>query len=115
MIISNIRSGFINKFDIATNGQEAIDLVSSNPPYKIIFMDCNMPIKNGYEASKEILQIYKERLVMTLPLICACTGHTEPMFLKKARENGMCMMVKKPVEIEQIKEVLSIVELNEVK
>ena len=43
-----------------------------------------MPIKNGYVASKEILEIYKENLVLTLPLICAVTGHTDEIFLKKA-------------------------------
>ena len=39
--------------DQATNGEEAISLVSKNK-YDIILMDVNMPVKDGIEATKEI-------------------------------------------------------------
>jgi len=56
--------------DIAWNGQEAFDLYKknlskecNNPEckrlYKLIIMDIGMPIKDGYEASKEIFQLQK--------------------------------------------------------
>jgi CheY-like chemotaxis protein len=83
-------------------------------PYKLIFMDCNMPIMDGYTASSKIMQIYKENIVMTLPLICAVTGHTDELFIQKARKHGMGMVVKKPAELIQIKEILSIVFLTNI-
>ena len=49
--------------DLATNGQEAIDKVIINDsynPYDIILMDCNMPIKDGFEASTHIRLLFKE-------------------------------------------------------
>lgn len=39
--------------EIASNGQEAIDKASTHA-YDIIYMDCQMPIKDGYEAAREI-------------------------------------------------------------
>ena len=45
-------------FDVAVNGLDAINLVKKNAGegtfYDIIFMDCNMPIMDGFEASKLI-------------------------------------------------------------
>ena len=44
--------------DTVTNGQLAIDqfksLSQTESQYVLIFMDCNMPIKDGYTAAKEI-------------------------------------------------------------
>ena len=45
--------------DKANNGQEALDLVKSsyekkNHSYGLIFMDCSMPVINGYDASEAI-------------------------------------------------------------
>ncbi len=39
--------------EIASNGQEAIEKASTRA-YDIIYMDCQMPIKDGYEAAREI-------------------------------------------------------------
>jgi CheY-like chemotaxis protein len=56
------QSGFegIEKLiDKANNGQEALDLVKSSyqkkeHSYGLIFMDCSMPVMNGYDASEAI-------------------------------------------------------------
>lgn len=56
------------EIDEATNGEEAVKLFeknllkdcqsqSCNRAYKLIIMDIGMPIKDGFEASKEIIQI----------------------------------------------------------
>ncbi|MHA1131096.1 MAG: response regulator [Candidatus Helarchaeota archaeon] len=47
-----------NVVGIASNGEEAINMFKSfNPKPKVILMDHRMPLKNGIEASKEILQL----------------------------------------------------------
>jgi len=45
----------IGQFDIreATNGQEAIEAVQSDPP-DLIFMDLKMPVMDGWEATRRI-------------------------------------------------------------
>lgn len=51
--------------DVAQNGQQAMDMVIQNDnwqdkkTYDMIFLDLNMPIKDGKSACKDILTIYK--------------------------------------------------------
>ena len=53
------------KVDLAHDGQEAIDKVrekyeNSDNLYKIIFMDIQMPIKDGFQATREIRKYLTE-------------------------------------------------------
>ena len=57
-------SGF-SIIDTATNGEEAVNIYKSfSEKPDIILMDHRMPIKNGKEASKEILQINKSAKII---------------------------------------------------
>ena len=58
ILLMKCRKGLINKFECALDGQEAVDKVSlhikqhgDRNSFKLILMDCNMPKKDGYEAS----------------------------------------------------------------
>ena len=44
--------------------------------YEVIFMDCNMPFMDGYEATSRIRQLFYD-LSLPQPIITALTGHTE--------------------------------------
>ena len=75
--------------DQASNGQEALDIVrdklsiDSSNSYGLIFMDCSMPIMDGYKSSKEIRKVYHQAEI-DQPIIIALTGHTEDVYIKKA-------------------------------
>ena len=51
--------------------------------FGLIFMDCSMPIMNGYDSSSAIRRYYNKKK-MEQPKIVAVTGHTEDIYIKKA-------------------------------
>ena len=70
--------------DSAHNGQNAIEMVmqahQTGWSYGLIFMDCSMPVMNGYESTKAIRKFNYEHHI-NQPLIVACTGHTEDEYI----------------------------------
>ncbi len=54
LLIENILGEKASVIDFASNGKEAVDLAFADTPYNIIFMDVNMPLMNGVEATKII-------------------------------------------------------------
>lgn len=71
MVITNsLRNlNYIERIDKASNGQEAFDLVMKNEQgfssgtstryYDLVLLDLNMPIVDGFEACKLILNFYE--------------------------------------------------------
>lgn len=91
------------RVDSSMNGEEAISKVKSlyeNSDcckfYKLIFMDVEMPIKNGYEASISINSYYKI-LGVDPPIIVSTSGHVEKKQQKKMLESGMTEILMKPI------------------
>ena len=60
MLMSMILKKLSLKYNIANNGQEALDMFN-NDSYTIILMDENMPVMNGIEAVKRIREIEKNK------------------------------------------------------
>lgn len=74
--------------DKASNGQQAFELVkgafkTNIYSYGLIFMDCSMPVMNGYDATEAIRNFIKAKRILQ-PMVIACTGHTEDEYIKKA-------------------------------
>lgn len=85
------RQGFI--IDVANNGQEAIDLFEPNK-YKAILMDCQMPVKDGFEATAEILAADENSDIKT-PII-ALTANAMESDRHNCLNAGMSDFVPKP-------------------
>ena len=65
MVIKGYLKMFDIGYDLAIDGQEAVDLAKKNK-YNLILMDIQMPIKNGFEATKEIREFDKEVPIVAL-------------------------------------------------
>lgn len=80
--------------DVAGDGREAIEAFETNE-YDLIFMDCRMPIMDGYEATKAIREIEKESGKTPIPII-ALTANATHDDLKACEQAGMNEVITKP-------------------
>ncbi len=88
--------------DIANNGKEAIELYNQNKDkYQLIFMDIQMPIMDGYEATK----IIREQN-FTIPII-ALSANVMKEDIEKTKQAGMDEYLQKPIIVEEFYKILS--------
>jgi len=90
--------------DLAGNGRDAVRMIERGG-YDLVFMDCQMPEMDGYEASAIIRQREKES-GQHLPII-AMTAHTMTGDRDKCMEAGMDDYISKPIRKEDILQVIS--------
>lgn len=90
----------------AADGQEAIQKVYESPEhyYDLIFMDIQMPLENGYEATDEIRQMQRED-VKTMPIV-AMTANAFEEDKELARQHGMTSHISKPLNVKQVLETM---------
>jgi CheY-like chemotaxis protein/HPt (histidine-containing phosphotransfer) domain-containing protein/anti-sigma regulatory factor (Ser/Thr protein kinase) len=85
-----------HSIDIAGNGQEALELLASSK-YDAILMDCQMPVLDGYEATRRIRAGLVPGGNSRIPII-ALTAYAMPGDRDKALAAGMDDYVAKPLE-----------------
>ncbi len=85
-----------------TNGMEAVDQFSKMDVgyYDLIFMDIQMPVMNGYEASRAIRSLDRADAV-TIPIV-AMTANAFAEDVMASREAGMNEHISKPLSIERL-------------
>lgn len=90
----------------ATNGLEAVEKFrnSGHGFYKLIFMDIQMPVMNGYEATETIRKLERPD-AQTIPII-AMTADAFAEDVKKAHNAGMNGHIAKPLDIGKLAAVL---------
>jgi signal transduction histidine kinase/CheY-like chemotaxis protein/HPt (histidine-containing phosphotransfer) domain-containing protein len=95
-----VAKGMLKKFgleaDLAANGKESLTALE-NLPYDLVFMDCQMPIMDGYEATRCIRDPKSKVLDHAVPIV-AMTANNMQGDREKCLAAGMDGFITKPVD-----------------
>lgn len=91
-----------NDADEAESGKEALELYK-NDKYDLIFMDCQMPEMDGFEASVRIREV--EDFTNQTKII-AVTADAMKGARERCLDSGMNDYISKPIDVEKLKTVL---------
>ncbi|MFA8435757.1 MAG: response regulator [Marinifilaceae bacterium] len=84
----------------AKDGLEAIQMFKSNPNIDLILMDMQMPVMNGYEATRTIKTLKNE-----VPVIAQTAYHYGEAY-EEIKAVGCDELVSKPIDIQLLKEMI---------
>lgn len=85
--------------EFAVDGQDALDILSSSD-FDILFLDLNMPVKDGYETL-EALQSVEQT-----PAVIVVSGDVQPKAIQRVKEMGAIAFHKKPASAEELRTLL---------
>jgi signal transduction histidine kinase/DNA-binding NarL/FixJ family response regulator len=91
------------RVDLACNGQEAVDRLA-NDDYDIVFMDCQMPVIDGYEATT-IIRASTGRF-SRIPIV-AMTAYALQGDRERCLAAGMTDYVSKPIKQAELRDVIA--------
>ncbi len=91
--------------DTAANGRDALQMIN-NARYCLVFMDCQMPEMDGYQATREIRGSEYLRSLSRLPIV-AMTANAMAGDRELCLDAGMDDYVSKPVGVNELERVLS--------
>ena len=92
--------------EVADNGREAVEKFEASPEgyFDIIFMDIQMPVMDGYEATKLIRRLHRKDAENVW--IVAMTANAFVEDIRLSREAGMNEHCSKPVDPERLQDIL---------
>lgn len=103
IILVKILSTLKAECEIATNGQEAVEKFEDSMPgeYDLILMDIQMPLMDGYTATRAI-RSSNHPSARTIPII-AMTANAFVDDVRDAIQSGMDAHIAKPVQLDKLK------------
>jgi len=98
----------------ALNGQEAINRAveqhEEGSAFSIVLMDCQMPVMDGYEATSVLRRMMAAREIEDYPIIALTANNRDDEHEKRCEEAGMNGHVAKPLQVDELEAVLSMVQ-----
>jgi CheY-like chemotaxis protein/nitrogen-specific signal transduction histidine kinase len=111
MILKEILSREGYKCKEAINGLQAVEMIKQanrySEGYKVVIMDCQMPVMDGWEASIQISRMREQDEILYMPAIIAHTAYSGSEEEAKSLASGMVDFLRKPARREEIIRVLS--------
>ena len=91
--------------DLAANGREAVNMLAAQS-YALIFMDCQMPVLDGYRATAEIRRAESESPDGRRTPIVAMTAHAMQGDREKCLAAGMDDYLTKPIQLSELRRAI---------
>lgn len=105
-VIKSLLNKLSIKPEIVNNGQEACDFKNKHAnSYLVILMDCEMPVMDGFDASKYIRQQENEQQ-LTNSIIISLSAYSDQSYYRKCMEAGMDYLLNKPVTLKELEAML---------
>ena len=106
IILTKILATQNASYDVAGNGQEAVEKFEASRPgeYDLILMDVQMPVMDGYEATR-MIRSSRHPSAKTVPII-AMTANAFVDDVRDAIESGMNAHIAKPVQLDKLKSTI---------
>ncbi len=101
LYIKELFNGTVVELLNAENGSEAVEICKNNPDIDLILMDIKMPVMNGYDATRQIREIYPD-----LPII-AQSAFALRDERQKAIDAGCTDYIAKPFKKQALMEMLN--------
>jgi CheY-like chemotaxis protein len=105
VIVSLLKKTGCQRVDIAPNGLEALNMFINND-YCILFMDCQMPVMDGFESAERIRQHELDNHHARTPII-AVTADVIHSTYDRCIKSGMDAYIGKPVKLDMLVETLA--------
>ncbi|QDF67120.1 response regulator [Shewanella sp. SNU WT4] len=105
LVAKGLLSKFAVRIDVANNGQEAL-IALTKTAYDLVFMDCQMPVMDGYEASRHIRDEQSQVQNHAIPII-AMTANAMQGDRELCLGAGMSDYIAKPIDPAKLQRALS--------
>lgn len=105
-IAQEILSDYGFDIDTAENGAEAVEKIASSKPgdFDLVLMDIQMPLMDGYEATRQIRAL-KDKALASIPIL-AMTANAFEEDRKAAMDAGMDGFASKPIDMKEVIQLL---------
>ncbi len=93
----------------ASDGAQALQLLmDGQSSFDVVFMDCEMPVMDGYTAIQRLRE-WEKAEQRTPAFVCGASAHALPEYRERAITAGMNQFITKPLRIEDIQQILLMV------
>ena len=110
MVMNAYLNAFSCKFDCVFNGKQAIEKIESQAKsqffYDIIIMDCNMPVMDGFQATRKIRKLVADGILPDITII-ASTANTSPKDYESCFLAGMNDYISKHFSKDDLTSILA--------
>lgn len=103
LVIKGMLDSLGHKTTMLENGQELLEHATANHgEFDAIFMDCEMPVMDGYKASELLRDFENSNSLDAVPII-AVSAHAILDHKEKSLQVGMNRHISKPIQFEDLK------------